>query len=129
MAPRGAGGYEDGEHEVDLEVNFRADLEWIDGRCGIDFGSIWNQCGVHFGSKLGSVWGPFWGQFGVHVEIWQGFELQTPSGPDFWPLGPILGPFLGPMLGPCWPHVGPMLAVVGRLGPSWRVLGAILSLS
>ena len=47
MAPRGAGGFEDGEHEVDFEVNFRADLEWIDGRCGIDFGSIWNQCGVH----------------------------------------------------------------------------------
>ena len=65
MAPKGAGGFEDGEHEVDFEVNFRADLEWIDGRCGIDFGSIWNRCGVHFGSKLGSVWGPFWGSFVV----------------------------------------------------------------
>ena len=57
------------------------------------------------------------------------FELQTPSGPDFWPLGPIFALLLGPILGPCWLHVGPMLAVVGRLGPSWRVLGAILGLS
>ena len=97
---------------------------------------MWNRFWLH----LESMWGPFWkqigvrlgsflGQFGVHAEIWQGFELQTPSGPDFWPLGPILGPFLGPMLGPCWPHVGPMLALVGRLGPSGQVLGAILSLS
>ena len=119
LGAQGAGGFEDGEHEVDFEVNFRADLEWIDGRCGIDFGSIWNQCGVHFGRKLGSVWGPFWGQFGVHVEIWQGFELQTPSGPDFWPLGPILGPFLGPMLAPCWPHVGTCWASWAILAGSW----------
>ena len=27
----GAGGFEDGEREVDFEVNFKADLEWIDG--------------------------------------------------------------------------------------------------
>ena len=113
---------------MDFEVNFRADLKRIDGQCGIDFGSIWNQCGVHFGSKLGSVWGPFWGQFGVHVGIWQGFELQTPSGPDFWPLGPILGLFLGPMLGQCWPHVAsnspqePLRPA--NLGPSWGQLGA-----
>ena len=57
MAPRGAGGFEDGEHEVDFEVELKADLEWIEA------------------------------------------------------------------------HVGPMLAVVGRLGASWRVLGAILRLS
>ena len=89
------------------------------------WGPFWKQIGVRLGSILGTIWG----QFGVHGEIWQGLELQTPSGPDFWLLGPILGLFLGPMLGPCWAHVGPMLALVGRLGPSWRVLGAILSLS
>ena len=97
---------------------------FILGSFGVNLGSIWNQFGAHFGIHLEPVWGPFWIQFGVHVEIWQGFELQTPSGPDFWPLGPILAPLLCPMLAPCWPHVGPMLAVVGRLGPSWRVLGA-----
>ena len=107
--------FEDGEHEVDFEVNFKADLEWIDGRCGIDFGSIWNQCGVHFGSKLGSVWGPFWGQFGVHVEIWQGFELQTPSDQIFGPLDRFWGFFWAP----CWAHVGP------RLAPCWHLLGVL----
>ena len=51
--------------------------------------------------------------------------LRPPRDLIFGPLGASLGP----MLGLCWPHVGPMLAVVGRLGPSWRVLGAILSLT
>ena len=41
---QGFGGLEDGEHEVDFEVNFGADLEWIDGR---------------FVADLRSTWGPF----------------------------------------------------------------------
>ena len=35
-----AGGLEDGETEVDFEVDFKADLEWIDARFGVDLGSI-----------------------------------------------------------------------------------------
>ena len=37
-----------------------------------------------------------------------------------------LGPILEPSWTPCWPHVGPMLEAVGRLGASWSVLGAYL---
>ena len=70
-----------------------------------------------------------WGPFGVNLGSMLGPDgdsgLRPPRDQIFGPLGASLGP----MLGLCWPHVGPMLAVVGRLGPSWRVLGAILSLS
>ena len=107
MAPRGAGGFEDGEHEVDFKVNFRADLEWIDGRCGIDFGSIWNQCGVHLGSNLGS--------FGVHFGINLGSMSKSRRDQIFGPLDrfwSLLGPHVGPMLAPCWQ----LLGVLGHLG-------------
>ena len=40
LGAQGAGEFEDGEHAVDFEVNFRADLIWIYGRCEIDFGCI-----------------------------------------------------------------------------------------
>ena len=49
----------------------------------IDLWLILNPFGDHFGIHLGFVWGQFWGPFGVHIEIWDGFELQTPLGPDF----------------------------------------------
>ena len=39
LGAQGAGGFEDGEHEVD----FRAHLEWIDGRFGVELGSFWSH--------------------------------------------------------------------------------------
>ena len=125
LGAQGAGGFENGEHEVDFEVNFRADLTWIDGRCGIDFGSIWNQCGVHFGVHSGSVWV----NFGVNLGSMSRFGRGSSFRPRRDQIFGSLDRFWGLSWAPCWAHVGPMLAVVGRLGPSWRVLGAILSLS
>ena len=125
LGAQGAGGFEDGEHEVDFEVNFRADLEWIDGRCGIDFGSIWNQCGV----ILEANWGPFGHHFGVNLGSMSRFGRDSSFRPRRDQISGPLDRFWGVSWAPCWAHVGPMLAVVGRLGPSWQVLGAILSQS
>ena len=115
MAPRGAGGFEDGEHEVDFEVNFRADLEWIDGRCGIDFGSF----GINVGSILEANWGPIGVHFGVNLGSMARFGRGSSSRPrrdqNFGPLDRFRGFFWAP----CWAHVGPMLA------PCWHLMGVL----
>ena len=124
LGAQGAGGFEDGEHEVDDEVNFRAVLEWIDGRCGIDFGSIWNQCGfgVRLGSILKSIWGPCRDLAGVRASDPVGTRFLAPWT-DF---GAFLGPHVGPMSAPCWPHVGSCWASWAILAGSWSDFEPIL---
>ena len=90
------------------------DVESILAPFGINVGSFWKQIGVRLGSILGSGWGPWRDLAGVRA--------PDPVGTRFLAPWTDFGAFFGF-------HVGPMLALVGRLGPSWRVLGAILSLS
>ena len=64
MAPRGAGGFEDGEHEVDFEVNFRADLSASRSPPGL--GALSVSSSAYFGVIFGVVFGS-WGQYGGAV--------------------------------------------------------------
>ena len=99
----------------------RSILELIWNGLMVDVESILAPFGINVGSILEANWGPF----GVHFGVNLGSMSRFGRGSSFRPRrDQIFGP-----LDRFWGHVGPMLAVVGRLGPSWRVLGAILSLS
>ena len=73
-----------------------SDENFIVPEFGVGFEFVWSRFEVHFGIHLGSAWGPF----GVHVEIWQGFEHKPPSGPDFLTLWTDLGASLGRQMEP-----------------------------
>ena len=114
-----------------MKMISRSILELIWNGLMDDVESILAPFGINVGSILEANWGPFGVHFGVNLgsmsRFGRGSSFRPRRDQIFGPLDRFWG--LGPMLGPCWPHLGPMLALVGRLGPSWRVLGAIFSLS
>ena len=111
----------------------RSILELIWNGLMVDVESILAPFGINVGSILEANWGPFGVHFGVNLgsmaRFGGGFELQTPSGPDFWlwtDFGPFFGPHVGPMLAPCWPHVGTCWASWAILAGSWNDFELIL---
>ena len=114
---------------VNMKWISRSILELIWNGLMVDVESILVPFGINVGSILEANWGPFGVHFGVNLGSMARFGRGSSSRPR---RDQIFGPldrFWGLSWAPCWAHVGPMLALVGRLGPSWRVLGAILSLS
>ena len=83
---------------------------------------IWNGLMVDLGSTLESIWGPFGVHFGVHPGSISRFGRDSSLRP---PRDQISRPLWTNLDASPGPHVGPMLAVVGRIGASWSVLGAI----
>ena len=103
---QGAGGCKDGEHKIDFEVSFKADLGWIDGRFGVDLGSF----GINLGSILESIWGPFGVHFGVDLGSMSRFGGDSSLRPRRDQISGPLDRSWRLSWAPCWAHVGPMLA-------------------
>ena len=117
LGAHGAGGFEDG----DMKSILKPILDPIWNGVNVDLGSIWFPFGINLGAILEAIWGPFGVHFGVNLGPCRnvaGTRASDPLGTRFLTHWTDLGASLEP-------HVGPMLAVVGRLGPSWSVLGAI----
>ena len=107
----------------------RSILELIWNGLMVDVESILAPFGINVGSILEANWGPFGVHFGVNLGSMSRFGRDSSLRPRRDQIFDPLDRSWRFSWTPCWAHVGPMLAVVGRLGPSWRVLGAILSLS
>ena len=74
-----------------------------------------------FLARLGRVWGVLWVHFGASEGVWEA------SWGHLWASWEDLGKVLvslGAFLRPFWKHFRRIWGVLGRLGQSWRVLGA-----